>query len=70
MRYQLTIKNNHMLKNIGSTELIIVGLVLFLLFGGKKLPELTRNLTDSIREFRKSFSEDSDSKEKKEKKEK
>ncbi len=42
-----------MLKNIGSTELIIIALVLLVLFGGRKLPELGRGLGDSIKEFKK-----------------
>ncbi len=44
-----------MFKNIGALELIIVGLVLLLLFGGKKLPELTRGLVKSIKEFRSAY---------------
>lgn len=47
-----------MFKNIGTLELIIVGLVLLLLFGGKKLPELTRGIVDSIKEFRAAFKDD------------
>ena len=46
-----------MLSNVGSTELIIVALVMLFLFGGKKLPELARGVGDSIREFRKAASE-------------
>lgn len=46
-----------MFGNIGSSELILVGLVLFLLFGGKKLPELTRGLLDAIRQFRTAYKE-------------
>lgn len=47
-----------MLKNIGSTEVIIIAIVLLVLFGGKKLPELARGISDSIREFRKAFDDD------------
>jgi sec-independent protein translocase protein TatA len=39
--------------NIGPTELIVVGLIVLLLFGGKKLPELARGVGDSLKEFRK-----------------
>lgn len=42
-----------MLKNIGTTELIIIAIVLLVLFGGKKLPELGRGIGDAIKEFRK-----------------
>lgn len=44
-----------MFNGIGSTEIIIVAVVLLLLFGGKKLPELARGIGEAIREFRKSF---------------
>ena len=46
-----------MLQNIGSTELIIVSVILLVLFGGKKLPELSRGIADSIREFKKATKE-------------
>ncbi|PIP74751.1 MAG: twin-arginine translocase TatA/TatE family subunit [Candidatus Levybacteria bacterium CG_4_9_14_3_um_filter_35_16] len=42
-----------MLNGIGTTEIVVVALVLLLLFGGKKLPELARGMGDSIKEFRK-----------------
>ncbi len=54
-----------MFKNIGGLELVIVGLVLLLLFGGKKLPELTRGIVDSIKEFRKAYREGGEDKTKK-----
>lgn len=44
-----------MLKNIGGTEIIVIAIVLLVLFGGKKLPELARGLAESIREFRKAL---------------
>lgn len=47
-----------MFSNIGTLEIVIVCLVLFLLFGGKKLPELTRSLINSIKEFREAYKED------------
>ncbi len=37
---------------IGSTELILVIVVLLLVFGGKKLPELMRGAGRGIREFK------------------
>jgi sec-independent protein translocase protein TatA len=45
------------LKNIGTTELIIVGAVLILLFGGKKIPEFFKGIGEAIKQFR-SASED------------
>lgn len=38
--------------NIGSTELIIIGVVLLILFGGKKLSELARGIGQSGRELK------------------
>ena len=37
---------------IGAPELILIVLVLLLLFGGKKLPELMRGAGRGIREFK------------------
>ena len=36
---------------LGGPELIIVALVVLLMFGGKKLPELMKGLGSGIREF-------------------
>lgn len=47
-----------MLNNIGSTELIIVALILVLLFGGKKIPEFVKGIGEAIKEFRKASKED------------
>lgn len=48
----------NLFKNIGSTEILIVAVVLLVLFGGKKLPELARGLAESIKEFRKAFKDE------------
>ncbi len=47
-----------MFSNIGTTELLIIGGILILLFGSKKIPELTRGLTESIGEFKKGLKEE------------
>jgi len=44
-----------MFKNIGTTELIVIFVIILVLFGGKKLPELGRGIGDAIREFKKSL---------------
>ena len=44
-----------MFRNVGTTELIVVFVIILLLFGGKKLPELGRGIGDAIREFKKSI---------------
>lgn len=46
-----------MLQGISTTEIVVIALVLLVLFGGKKLPELARGIGDSIREFRRAASE-------------
>ena len=46
-----------MFNNIGAPELIVIALVLLLLFGGKKLPELAKGVGDAIREFKKAAKE-------------
>lgn len=37
--------------SLGAPELIIIALVVLLLFGGRKLPELMKGLGKGIREF-------------------
>lgn len=39
------------LSSLGATELVLIFLVLLLLFGGSKVPELMRGLGRGIREF-------------------
>jgi sec-independent protein translocase protein TatA len=41
-----------MLQNIGTTELVLIGVVLLFLVGGKKIPELAKGVADAIREFK------------------
>lgn len=38
--------------NLGTKELIIIAIVVVLLFGAKKIPELTKAVADSIRHIR------------------
>ena len=47
-----------MFKNIGTTEIVIIAVVLLVLFGGKKIPELVRGIGESIREFRKGLKDE------------
>jgi sec-independent protein translocase protein TatA len=39
--------------DIGAPELILILVILLLLFGGKKLPELSKSIGESLRELRK-----------------
>lgn len=43
---------------IGSTELLVILILALVLFGGKKLPELAKNLGKGISEFKKATSTD------------
>ena len=45
-----------MLPNVGGGELVIVLVLLLLLFGTKRIPELAKGLGAGIREFRKGAS--------------
>jgi len=45
------------LESIGGFEMIMVGAMAFLLFGGKKMPSFARTVGKTIREFRKASSE-------------
>jgi len=45
------------LGSLGAPEIGLILLVLLLLFGAKRLPELARSLGQGIREFRKSVRE-------------
>ncbi len=42
---------------LGLAELIIILIIVFFLFGGRKLPELSRGLGLSIRNFKKALHE-------------
>jgi len=46
-----------MLRNIGGPEILIVLVVVLLLFGAKKLPELARSIGASAKEFKKGAEE-------------
>lgn len=45
-------KNLLFLGNIGAGEIIIVALVVLLLFGGKKIPELMKGLGKGVKSFK------------------
>jgi len=49
-----------LLQNIGTTEIIVIAIVLLVLFGGKKLPELSKGIADSIKEFKKAVNNKSE----------
>ena len=43
-------------------ELLVILVIILVLFGGKKLPELARSIGTSVREVRKGFSGEDDAK--------
>ena len=42
-----------MFANLGTVEIVIIAIVIFLLFGGKKLPEFARGISKASKEFNK-----------------
>lgn len=46
-----------MFQNIGTTEIIIIAVVLMVLFGAKKLPEFAKGLGESGKELKKASKE-------------
>ncbi len=50
--------NNVLLFSPGPTEIIILVLIILLLFGGRKIPELMRGLGRGMKEFKNAQKED------------
>ena len=48
---------NMILLFIGTTEIIVIGGIALLIFGGKKLPELMRGLGKGVKEFKEGMNE-------------
>lgn len=49
-----------MFGSLGTTEIIIIVLIVLILFGGKKIPELMRGLGSGVKEFKKATNDDDD----------
>jgi sec-independent protein translocase protein TatA len=47
--------------NLGFTEILLILLVIVLLFGGKKIPELMKGIGQGMKEFKKASSLDDES---------
>ena len=45
------------IQNLGWTEILLIVLVILLLFGAKKIPEVARSLGRGVREFKKGIKE-------------
>ena len=50
------------LEKIGLPEIIIVAVVLLLIIGPKKLPELAKGISDAVKEIKKGFSSNTEEK--------
>jgi len=50
--------NNVLLFSPGPTEIIVLVLIILLLFGGRKIPELMRGLGRGMKEFKNAQKED------------
>lgn len=48
---------------LGMKEILIIAVIVLLLFGGKKIPELMKGLGSGIKEFKKSVKEEDEKKE-------
>ena len=49
-----------MFSNIGTGEILIIAIVLMVLFGGQKFPELARGIAKAMKEFRSGLNDDDD----------
>ena len=45
------------LSNVGTGEILIIALIVLLLFGGKKIPELMRGLGKGVKSFKDGMSD-------------
>lgn len=56
----IMISLNVFLGFVGPWQWIVIGVVVLLLFGGKKIPELMKGLGGGIKEFKKATKEEED----------
>ena len=47
---------------IGTSELVVIGIIILLLFGAKSIPEIAKSIAQGIKIFKKEIHSDSDSK--------
>ena len=57
---------SHLFLAVGPWQIVLIVLVVLLLFGGKKIPELMRGLGSGIKEFKDASKDDDKSSDKKE----
>jgi sec-independent protein translocase protein TatA len=46
-----------MLENLGGEKLLLILFVIFIFFGGKKIPEIAQGIGKGIREFKKAIND-------------
>ena len=46
--------------NLGPGEIVVIALVILLIFGGKKIPELTKGLGKGVKSFKEGMNDISD----------
>ncbi len=49
--------NMNIFQSIGLTEWLIIAVIIIILFGGKKIPELFKGVAEAMREFKRSSKE-------------
>lgn len=59
--------NTLFIGGLGFKETLIIAIIILLLFGGKKIPELMKGLGTGIKEFKKSVKDDDKGEENKDK---
>jgi sec-independent protein translocase protein TatA len=50
---------------LGVGELLVILVIVIMIFGGKRIPELAKGMGEGIKNFKKSMKDDDDDKEKK-----
>jgi len=53
-----------MFRSIGTTEWLIIAVIVLLLFGGKKIPEFFKGLGEAVNEFKRASTDSDDKKDK------
>lgn len=48
-----------MFRSLGTTEWLVICFIIFFLFGGKKIPEFFKGISDAVKEFKKASEGDS-----------
>lgn len=52
IKLNLITRQNHLNMNLGTTEILLLVLLVLLLFGGKKIPELMKGMGKGVKSFK------------------